>query len=278
MTQDQYRSRWLKFHSRQERGGVRLFKEAVKQAIASVPFENMNRSNYETKIFTTINPKPLEQALSNFYVSVGTKWGLRVGKSINTGRTLKVFEPTSFENAFLDFILKWIRNEAGEKIATMTRGLAKHLTKIMADMIEEGGEASTIREITARLRERTAFRSFYRFQILRIVQTETTSAANLGAVRSAVSSGVQWDKEWISAQDGRVRRNPEDKFDHRIMNGVRVPQKDAFSVPFATLLGTQTELMEYPGDQGGSAANVINCRCTVAVVPRRDADGLPIFI
>ena len=31
--------------------------------------------------------------------------------------------------------------------------------------------------------------------------------------------------------------------------------------------------LAYPGDPKGRAGNVINCRCTVGIIPKRDASG-----
>ena len=53
------------------------------------------------------------------------------------------------------------------------------------------------------------------------------------------------------------------------MNLVKVPADQPFKVPSKS--GVQD--MMYPGDPNGSAGNVINCRCSSAIVPRRDKDG-----
>ena len=49
------------------------------------------------------------------------------------------------------------------------------------------------------------------------------------------------------------------------MNGVRVDLNQDFNV--------SGEKMMFPGDIKGSAGNVINCRCTVAQIPKRDSKG-----
>jgi hypothetical protein len=92
---------------------------------------------------------------------------------------------------------------------------------------------------------------------------------NTGAMLSAATSRVVMDKVWISAQDNRTRRLPRDNYDHLHMKGKQVPYDGVFIVP-----STQSiDLMSYPGDSAGSAGNVIQCRCTVAFVPKRDASG-----
>ena len=53
------------------------------------------------------------------------------------------------------------------------------------------------------------------------------------------------------------------------MDGKKVNFSDGFIVPSTKSI----DMMMYPGDPNGSAGNVCNCRCTVAFVPMRDANG-----
>jgi uncharacterized protein with gpF-like domain len=107
-----------------------------------------------------------------------------------------------------------------------------------------------------------------------IARTETTRAANQGALLGAVSTGLQTVKEWISVNDDRTRRIPRDKFDHLHMDGKQVPTDMPFTVPGMGSI----DIMEYPGDPNGSAGNVCNCRCTVGFEVVRDAQDRPVEI
>jgi len=107
-----------------------------------------------------------------------------------------------------------------------------------------------------------------------IARTETTRAANQGALLGAVSTGLQTVKEWISVNDDRTRRIPRDKFDHLHMDGKQVPVDEPFTVPGMSAV----DFMEYPGDPNGSAGNVCNCRCTVGFEVVRDAQERPVEI
>jgi HK97 family phage portal protein len=82
---------------------------------------------------------------------------------------------------------------------------------------------------------------------LMIARTETSAASN--AVRSAHwgASGIE-EHEWASAGDHIVRAQ------HRIDGEVR-----RIGVPFSNGL-------RYPGDPAGTAANVVNCRCSTLPV------------
>jgi uncharacterized protein with gpF-like domain len=106
---------------------------------------------------------------------------------------------------------------------------------------------------------RSRFNKLSSYQAERIVRTESTYAANLGAERSALDmfgvSGLQ--KEWLTSVDGRERAS------HRSTNGQVVDMDKPFNVG--------GELLMMPGDPRGSARNVVNCRCAVVHIPKPDA-------
>ena len=87
--------------------------------------------------------------------------------------------------------------------------------------------------------------------LFRSARTETVSAYNDGAVQSYGDAGVE-RKEWLASIDERTREA------HAEADGQVVNTHEAFMV--------DGEEMEYPGDPGASAENVINCRCTVLPV------------
>jgi SPP1 gp7 family putative phage head morphogenesis protein len=89
----------------------------------------------------------------------------------------------------------------------------------------------------------------------RIARTETTGIMNKARVKSmayAETKGFEIQKKWQTGGDDRVRDS------HATMDGETVKNDKAFS----------NGLM-YPGDQSGSAEEVINCRCaSVEVVTK----------
>jgi len=127
-------------------------------------------------------------------------------------------------------------------------------------------------------------RDFYRWQALRIARTESTNTANSAALVAGDSSGLVYDKIWISGHDNRVRHFPDDNFDHRKMDGQVVAKEDYFETSGVVkdASGNKIPFKEYilhPGAdtvKGGgksSAGNIINCRCTSALIVKRDSNG-----
>lgn len=109
---------------------------------------------------------------------------------------------------------------------------------------------------------------FTAMQAERIVRTEIGRAANTGV--KAAASGFKYEmvKEWLAFRDSRTRGfKPEQPKDHYHMDGQVVDFDDNFTDP------RSGEQIEYPLAPGGSAAMVINCRCSYIVVPKRDSRG-----
>jgi hypothetical protein len=104
---------------------------------------------------------------------------------------------------------------------------------------------------------------------MRIARTESTAAANYASIRATQQSGFATAKEWMSYQDARTRRAPDDAFDHWHMNGVTVPTHEHFVMEGRDRVDT----LMYPGDPQGAPGNIINCRCTLIYKPMKDADG-----
>lgn len=105
-----------------------------------------------------------------------------------------------------------------------------------------------------------------------IVRTESLKAMQYGQKVAASSSRWQSVNQWISAHDDRTRHS------HRIVDGMKVDEGQRFPVPiFKTIKGVDyqqgVDLMTGPGDPFASAGNVINCRCTLVTVAKRDQNG-----
>lgn len=97
-----------------------------------------------------------------------------------------------------------------------------------------------------------------------IVRTEILKAQNYGSALGEQESEWETTKEWVSADDDRVRNS------HRRVDGVIVPSDGKFVVPKRK---GGFDYMTGPGDPEGSAENVINCRCRTVVAPARDERG-----
>lgn len=141
----------------------------------------------------------------------------------------------------------------------ITRVMATKVTQInrttesqIRGIIRGGIDAGLgVDKIGRRIRELSTPMSALRAHI--IARTETHTAANFGAQTAAELTGLDMNREWVSASDERTRDTSE--ADHVEANGQVVGMKEPFIV--------SGEKLMFPGDPSGSASNIINCRCSV---------------
>lgn len=112
---------------------------------------------------------------------------------------------------------------------------------------------------------------YARFQAARIIRTEINRATNVGAMAGGSTFQFEQQKEWIAAKDSRTRGNPvngaKDHANHWQLDGTVIDEDAMFTD------SRNGDQLRFPGDPKASAASVINCRCHVALVGKRDENG-----
>lgn len=263
MNRDQYLKAWLVYHRGYERRAFSIFNAAIKKAARNIPFENLTEENYPAQIAINIPIDLIYNAYFNVYNVVGKSHGRRVGSAINM--ELKDFTIDSFMEAFNRNLSNWITQNLGQSIVTVRKSLISTIVELMRTRLESG---LTVEEASKQIRDLVNRRNFYRWQALRIARTESTSAANYGASIAGSTSGIVLEKMWISVNDVRTRPSSGDEtpYNHRLMNGVRVGENENFQTP-------NDRPLRFPGDPLAAGGNRINCRCAMAMVPKRDSQG-----
>lgn len=260
MNRELYRRAWLRLRRGYERNAFRIIINSLKKTAKKIPFDQLNETNYASLINVSVDRNDVFNAYFKIYQRIGLIHGERVGKGIN--KDIKKFELGRFTELFRRSLIQWLNTNAGQRIIIVRQNFIQYLIDIIANGIENN---QTIRQIAKDIQNRVDSPSFYKWQALRIARTETTAAANQAAAVAGNASTIVLEKEWISSNDSRTRRQPKDEYDHIEMDFVKVEENGLFDV--------QGDLIRYPGDPNGRAENTINCRCTVALVPKRDAQG-----
>jgi len=259
MNLESYRKQWLRYHRRYERTSYFILRRAFIKTVQSIDLSDATQENYERLIKQgVISSNAIEMAYIDLYNTIGLLHGKRVLKDIERQ------EKSLFTDNFQREVAKFLTNFGGQRIVTVSKSLADWLISEIAKGQQEG--VSISQTVTNILKKR----SFYRWQLLRIARTESTAASNYASDAASSSTGIVLQKVWVSAQDPRTRIVPEDAFDHFHMNNKRVDDGQPFQVP--TKRGG-IEFMRFPGDPNGSAGDVINCRCAMVKVPKRDSNG-----
>ena len=151
-------------------------------------------------------------------------------------------------------------------VSDITSTTKKKLLSIVQKGIEDGLSVDEIVKLITS-DEQLAYEAF---RARRIVRTEVMRASNMASMMAADSHDFYVDKQWISARDNRTRRIPRDQFDHVELDGVIVKYDETFNETGKD--GEPVAAMQ-PGDISAPPGFTINCRCTVAFIPRRDKNG-----
>lgn len=248
---------WEKQHRIYERKAYRIVQSHIKNILTSIPLGNVSLNTYEALIISNISEDKIKAMLVDVYSTIGLDYGVKINKTLEK---ITKADNILFNETLLKEILLFLSTDGGKKIVSIQNTLIEDVIKAIQSKLTNGTSLANLRDIIFEIGKRSG--TFYKYQALRIARTETTASANFSAMATASKSKLLLEKEWISVQDNRTRVTPYDHFD---MN----KQKQDLDKPF--LVGGE-EIM-YAGDPNASAGNVINCRCSVAFVPKRDKDG-----
>jgi len=201
--------------------------------------------------------------LNNIYLSTYVNIGMRFAEwYAKNHETLLIKVDTSIYRDNWERRFANIANQvAGERIVSVQGTARETLNKILKKYMADP-EFMALNEREGQRILRSKFKQISKYQAQRIIRTEATNAANSGTLQSAtdIFGKEQLQKKWISGIDERTRSA------HAIANGQIVDFNKKFNV------GGQ--MLNHAGDPAGSAANVVNCRCTVAPFPKPEAQAI----
>ena len=238
---------------------VNQYDQAIKQFLATGKTEGWS------ELFKTDD---LVRIYTNIYVNIGMRISEWYTK--NFERYNKKFDPAQYRDVFAFKFAALANQVAGARVTSVQDNRKQVLIKELKRFFSDP-EFQALNERDAQKLLRDRFKGISKYQAERIIRTESVAAANYATGESAKQMFNEQDlmKEWITAEDGRVRRIPRDQASHRAMNGVTIPAADKFDVPTKDGI----DRLMFPGDPNGSPSNVINCRCTVAYVPKEAAEA-----
>jgi len=179
---------------------------------------------------------------SDHYYRVGDVFGDRIFAGLKgSAISLEMKDAAHIFKAAMDtFVFQWAAEKVQQISKTTMAGIRGAV--YVGQQAGEGVEA-----IAKRIRKFAGVSSSRRSRM--IARTETHSSANYAQQEAARSTGIDFEQEWLAAEDSRTRP------DHNLADGQRVPMNEPFRFDDGTTV-------MYPGEPGGPAHQVINCRCT----------------
>jgi hypothetical protein len=156
---------------------------------------------------------------------------------------------------FVRNVLQYFRDHLlSNVVVPISNTTRKHVEVALRDAITNGwGVDKTVREIKNTPLTRRHAKT--------IVRTESVRAMNYAQLLAADDDKYQVEKTWLAVEDGRTRVT----HGHQGVDGEVRDLYDTFS-----------NGLLHPGDPEGSAAEVINCRCTMAYTLKRTLNGRPV--
>jgi SPP1 gp7 family putative phage head morphogenesis protein len=231
----------------QERLSVRFerrLRREIARTMREAAAEYEKRGELGIALAISDHSAQMKRVLAEEYRAAAMFFGkqmLDAAKSARGPQVVKRETLEVFQGLLEDFIVEW----TAARVTQINQTTESQIKDIIRSGIAEGlGVPKIAKQIIDIAPSISALRASV------IARTETHSAANWGAQAAAEQTGVEFEKEWIAAEDERTRE------DHAEANGQRVPMREAFEVG--------GELLMFPGDPNGSAGNIINCRCAVA--------------
>jgi len=197
------------------------------------------------------------------YEGMYSKIGLQFANwySRNVEKYMPKADPGNMQSIWANAFAFMGNQVAGQRVtmvsSTAQATLTNTIRQFMADPVfQSAGEVVQSKML------RQKFDGLADYQARRIVRTEATNAANYATEQAALNlfPGSDMTKTWKSGYDARVRPA------HQAANGQIVPFNSKFSVG--------GESLQRPGDPNGSASNVINCRCSMIVLPKAGAQTI----
>ena len=194
----------------------------------------------------------------DLYSDIGLRFAKWYARNFDKYLT-KGVNPNKFSDQWQNSFAS-LGSAVGAQRVTLVSGTAKKTLIDITQKLLRDPEFMVLGSVEKGRILKSQFNKYSQYQSERLVRTEATNAANFATMESATTifPGAQMQKEWIASFDDRTRSS------HAEAGASEpIPYNEAFMVGGSLLM--------YPGDPSGPAAEVVNCRCSVAPFPKQEA-------
>lgn len=191
----------------------------------------------------------MTETIREFHLKAGLWLANRTYSGLLAESPRLKYRTFGYNERWTEDILRYFRLHLLESVNDISDTTKKDILAVLEKGISEGLSIDEMVELINR-------KAYLSYRAQRIVRTESSRAANYGTMVAADVYEYQTVKEWISIPDNRRRHS------HASVDSQTREMSDVYS----------NGLM-YPGDPEGALKEIVNCRCTQAIVPKRDANG-----
>ena len=215
--------------------------------------------------------KELIKIFESLYKEAAVLFGNSVYRAIKIDANRKGMT-FGFNREWTQQMMDFLMTQGFSLVSDITSTTKKKLLAIVQKGVEEG---LSVDEIVKLIKSDEQL-AYLAFRATRIVRTEVMRSSNMASMMAADSHDFYVDKQWISARDNRTRRIPRDQFDHVELDGVIKEYDEPFTETgkdgqYISVL--QPGALNQTDDSQTPGGFTINCRCTVAFIPKRDKNG-----
>jgi hypothetical protein len=230
----------------------RYYKTEYKKGVES--FVSEGQTNFQL----LFSESDLSKTYRDLYTDIGLQFAKWYANNFDKYIT-KGVEAGQFVDQWINSFSSFGSAVAAQRV-TLVSGTAKETLIKITQRFMSDPEFMTLGNTEKARILNNQFDNYARYQAARLVRTEATAAANFATMQSATTifPGAQMMKEWIASFDDRTRSTHAEA-------GASdpVPYNDPFMVGGS--------FMMFPGDPSGPAAEVVNCRCSMAPFPKEGA-------
>ena len=238
------------------KGEIESFAKEVKRIGPQAAISGLGAASWDEKIVAV---------LQKMYKEIAVTFGNATFRAVSVD-SKKAANPFGLNDEFLDeltsFLIQWGFYLASLMAKTTKDRLIILVTKALTDGL-------STEDIYFLILSDPQLR-YAKYRSVMIARTEVMRASNYASLKGAEKHPFLVDKMWIATRDSRTRRIPKDFYDHWNMDGQTVEYNQPFVS--ADKVGRPI-VVDAPGDPRAPRGFTINCRCAVAFIPRRDANG-----
>lgn len=252
-------------HMRQRQGAIKLYKSAFTKSLMGARGEVLRKLEAADSAKSEIGNQKSDithrAGAADFLFDLGKFAGTLRGFMRKAGeRTLtqageQVFAELGKTDPFVyppAKALQFLQDRAN-KMTDVSQETFDRVKAVLEDGLTAGNTMSQLADLV-----RGEFNDMSRSRALTVAMTESAAAYGDARQEGMNQAGVEW-KKWLTSGADNVRAA------HAEANGQIVPADETFDVG--------NEMLMHPGDEAGSAGNVINCHCVAIAVEKGPSES-----
>ena len=220
--------------------------------------QNVTPEHLKAMVPRLLNSKPVNDYLVKLWAEVGGKFGydtenaIKRQKSGNMALELKDDRLTEWQKRMGIYAAERSIQKTGGIMTAQTEAINRVIDGVIQESVDNGLGIAKTRKLLVDSLEGDTLTSIENWEAQRIAMTEVGSASNTASFDAAKDAGVNVQKVWMFIPGLKTFRPEHQGYE------AMGPQDMDYNYD------TEGGELQYPGDENGTAEQVINCYCSIA--------------